>query len=172
MGGIVDVVLILFALISVYTDLKHRKVFNFTIVSAFILGVGLNYIYFGFGGVKNSLAGILSGFLFLSFFYLMGGVGAGDVKFMMAIGALKGYEFTIMGGIYGTILGGIFAIVFLMARKELFSAVKKIFQTFFSAVISGKVAPIPENKKVTHKIPYVIFLAAGFLIRRIENIQR
>lgn len=169
---IIDIVLILFLLISAYTDLKYRKVFNYTIVSLVILGIGLNYIFFNFAGLKSSFAGILSGFLFLFFFYLMGMVGAGDVKFLMAIGSLKGYEFTILGAIYGTIVGGIFALVLLVLQKKLFFTFKKILWMFQLTAILGNTEPLKIESYESKKIPYAVFLSVGMFVRWLEVVLR
>ncbi|MBW2186737.1 MAG: prepilin peptidase [Deltaproteobacteria bacterium] len=44
----------------------------------------------GFSGFTTSVAGLVTGLLLLIIPYLMGGMGAGDVKALAALGALLG----------------------------------------------------------------------------------
>lgn len=85
------VLLFIIFVISAYTDLAHHKVYNWVTIPGIIAGLLLNFAFQGFQGLGNSLLGlIIGGGLFLIFF-LMGGMGGGDVKLMGAVGALGGY---------------------------------------------------------------------------------
>src|SRR3989339_1745293 len=85
---------LLFALIfaSAVTDLLHRRIHNSACVAAIVLGLLLSYMRGGLDGGPVSLftsllaCGIGFGVFFL--FYLLGGLGAGDVKLMAGVGAL------------------------------------------------------------------------------------
>ena len=130
---IINLILFIFLAASSYTDIKYRKVYNFITFPTVILGLGFNFYNSGLPGLKDSLAGFAAGFLFLFIFYLLGGMGAGDVKFMATIGTLKGSEFVVMGGFYGAIFGGIAAIIVLFSKKKSSTdAQKNIFRAPFA----------------------------------------
>jgi len=85
-----NTVLIFMLLISLYTDIVERKIYNWTTIPAAVLGVILNFLADGAPGLKTSLMGLLTGLAVFLLPFLLGGMGAGDVKLMGAIGALKG----------------------------------------------------------------------------------
>ena len=60
----------------------------------------------------------------------MKGVGAGDVKLLGAIGALKGPVFTLWTLGYGWILAGLFSLAVLIVKKRLPMAIKNIYNIF------------------------------------------
>ena len=165
---IINVVLIIFIVLSVYTDLRYRKVFNFLIVSAIIIGLGLNFIIDGNAGLKNSLAGMGAGFCFLIIFYLLEGVGAGDVKFMAAVGALKGMRFVLVGGMYGAVIGGLAAIIILIYKKRLISVAKMLYYSLLVFLTAKTKESLEFDKKDSFSLPYSVFLSAGMLIHLLE----
>jgi prepilin peptidase CpaA len=69
------------------------------------------------GGLLDHAAGLVVGFLVAYPFYAMGGLKAGDGKFLMAVGALKGTTFLLVGAVYGALIGGVIAIGFIAARR-------------------------------------------------------
>jgi len=169
---ITDYVLLIFLSVSVYTDITRRKVYNWTTLSALILGFGFNFLISGTAGLKESALGMMAGFLFLFFFYLLGGMGAGDVKFMAAVGALKGYHFVIMAGLYGAIAGGIGAILVILAKKNFLPTLKKLFH----GIIGFFAFKSPEALKFSEEnatfLPYTVFLSIGIIIRWIEILPK
>jgi len=49
--------------------------------------------------------------------YALGWMKAGDVKLLMAVGALRGTSFLLAAGLYGSLLGGLLAIVLIVSRR-------------------------------------------------------
>jgi len=157
-----DVLLVLFVVVCATTDLKKRKIYNIATFPAIILGLGLNGIYNGFSGLKESALGILVGFLMLYFFYLGGGIGAGDVKFLMGVGALKGYAFVFKGAITGILLSGIVVIFWMLFHGTLLRSFKNVIFPLFTSAMSGfKVSPLPKTKSPA--LPFGFYLALGIL---------
>ncbi|MEW6558222.1 MAG: A24 family peptidase [Elusimicrobiota bacterium] len=162
---LLDTILLIFLSISIYTDIKYRKIYNFITFPAVILGLGFNFFYSGLPGLKDSLAGFAAGFLFLFIFYLLGGIGAGDVKFMAAVGSLKGFEFVVRGGFYGAILGGIVAIIVLFFRKNFLGTLKKLFYALISLVTFRTPESLKFDESQSVYLPYTVFLALGMFLR-------
>jgi prepilin peptidase CpaA len=100
-------------------DIKWRRIPNWLALTGLLLGAALNGFLFEWAGVKATLLGV--GFAFLIYFplYLLRGMGAGDVKLMMAIGAIVGPGTWF--GIFLTtgIIGGLVAVLLLVARRRL-----------------------------------------------------
>src|SRR5436309_3229359 len=70
-------------------DLRERRIPNFLVLPAACIGLGLN-LYGGWDGLLFSAQGLAVGLTLLFVPYLLGAMGAGDVKFLAAIGAFVG----------------------------------------------------------------------------------
>ena len=80
------------------TDVRERRVPNFVTGPAIVVGLMLHTIFGGWRGLGDSaLAGLIAGGIFLVFF-LAGGMGAGDVKLMAAVGCFAGSLRSASGG--------------------------------------------------------------------------
>lgn len=73
------------------TDVWRFKVYNILTFPLLVSGLLYHLFTGGMSGLGNSTAGLLFGFGTLLMPYVMGAVGAGDVKFFAAIGAWLGY---------------------------------------------------------------------------------
>ena len=68
-------------------------------------------------GLLDHIAGLVIGFLVAYPFYAMGGLKAGDGKYLMAVGALRGLGLLLGGAVYGALLGGVIALGFIAIRR-------------------------------------------------------
>ena len=114
-----QVLLAALVLVAGVWDIRYRRIPNWLVATGLILGIALNSFLFEWAGLKTSLLGVGLAFIIYFPLYLLRGMGAGDVKLMMAVGALVGPMpwfgiFLITG-----ILGGVIGIVFLLARGRL-----------------------------------------------------
>src|SRR4051812_45954857 len=73
------------ALIAAVTDVWKFKVHNALTLPLLLSGLVYHAVVGGMDGFSDSLLGALFGFGVLIVFYAMGGMGAGDVKFMAGI---------------------------------------------------------------------------------------
>ena len=72
-------------------DLRSRRIPNFLTLPSRFLGLAVHLLLDGWTALPGALAGMLAcGGVFL-LFYLAGGMGAGDVKLMAAVGCLGGW---------------------------------------------------------------------------------
>ena len=122
-----DVILVAFVATIVVTDWRWRRIPNAATYPTMLVGLVLGALEStgraGFpgsvfsGGILDHVAGLAIGFLVAWPFYAGGGLKAGDGKFLMAIGALKGTTFLFVGAVYGALIGGLIAIGFIVARR-------------------------------------------------------
>lgn len=88
---LVLLVMLVTLLIASYTDIQRRRIPNWLTVSASLLGFILAAWTGGTGALASSACGFLvwfgMGFLF---YHRVGGIGAGDIKLIMALAALGG----------------------------------------------------------------------------------
>lgn len=142
------------------TDLLYHKIYNYATIPAILIGLGINASYFGYPGLINSLLGLAIGFFPFFIVFLLGGMGAGDVKLIAAIGALKGFPFIIWAIIYTALLGGIISIVVMIWYGTLLSTLRNIWRTFISAILPW-LAMEPLKKEPTPFLPYGVVICVG-----------
>ncbi len=100
-------------------DYRERRVPNWLNGTLAGLGILAQASYFGWAGVGTALTGLLVGFGLLIIPWMMYGMGAGDVKLMAAIGAWLGPWLTLLGCVVGMLLGGLIAVVMILASGKL-----------------------------------------------------
>lgn len=158
----IDIILIILIVICVFTDLTKRKIYNIVLIPAVILGFCYHIYTAGMAGGYFSLKGLSIGMALLLIPYSMGGIGAGDVKFLGAIGALKGPAFILVAFLAGAVAGGIMAVFCLLKDKKLLFTLKKLFSPFLFRY--GLIISQTENLKESDRnstIPYGAAIAIG-----------
>lgn len=91
-------------------DLWHRNISNWIPISALIAGFAWQVSQKGYLGLWSAIAGTLVGFGIFLVFYLLGGMGGGDVKLMAAFGSLIGVDRLIEASIWTALIGALLAI--------------------------------------------------------------
>lgn len=91
-------------------DLWRRQVSNWIPVAALAGGVAVNWAEQGWWGGLMALAGAVGGFLVFLVFYVLGGMGGGDVKLMAGFGAILGPSLLLWAALWTAAAGGLFAL--------------------------------------------------------------
>lgn len=158
---LIDGIVIVTVIICLYTDLKNRKIYNKVLVPALVIGVVLNVFLNGFQGLFNSILGLGLGFALLFIPFNMGGIGGGDVKLLMVIGAIKGWEFVLYTALGMGVFGGLIAIGILIKQgrigktfKEFLSGLKILIGSRFKIVSFNA-----DDEK--YMFPYGVAIALG-----------
>ncbi len=100
-------------------DLRTRRIPNWLNLGGFMLGVALNTFFEHGGGVKLALAGCGLALLIYVPLYMIRAMGAGDVKFMAAIGAMVGAQHWLTVFLIAAVLGGAASLCLVMVRGRL-----------------------------------------------------
>jgi prepilin peptidase CpaA len=156
-----NLLLIILLGICVFTDLFERKIYNAVLLPFLCGGFFLNTLSSGPNGFEQSFFGMVVGFAILLIPFLLGGMGAGDVKLLAVIGAIKGMMFVIIAAFYMAIAGGIMAIFVILLRKGIKIRLYQVVY-FFHGLLNGLRFPIVADKNSLKKTyPYGIAIAAG-----------
>lgn len=161
-----DIILALVVIISVYTDLTEQKILNKVVLPGVLLGFGVNIYYMGGPGLLFSGKGVLVGMGLLLIPFILGGMGAGDVKLLGAIGAIKGTQFVFNTFIGTALAGGLIAIIVIITRKKFLSTLKRIGIGLYIVFTSKNVNAIKNMEQDDEKgyFPYGLAISVGTLI--------
>jgi prepilin peptidase CpaA len=111
-------ILVLLLLIASVTDIRSQRIPNWLTCS----GAAVARVYHGeaegLRGLVPGIEGLALGMALLLPFYMAGGMGAGDVKLMGAVGTLLGPKGVFMAFLCSGITGGAYALVLLAARSR------------------------------------------------------
>lgn len=102
--------LILMLCAASWTDWRHRRIPNALLLTSFFAALLLNSLTLGVNGFLSTLMGTIVGLGLLLAPYLLGGIGAGDVKLLMVIGGFVGAKPVIYSFLCGAIAGGIISL--------------------------------------------------------------
>ncbi len=91
-------------------DLRRRQISNWIPGSAFASGLVLQTVQHGWRGTGSALLGTLAGAGVFLIFYLLGGMGGGDVKLMAGFGALLGAKQLFQAALWTAGCGGVMAL--------------------------------------------------------------
>lgn len=111
-----NILLFILLLTVSYKDFTERRIPNKITFPTIFLGWGLGLVAGGFPGFIQSLLGTLMGGAIFFIPFVLGGMGAGDVKLLAAIGALKGWKFALLSAFYSAFAGLIMSIFVLIAK--------------------------------------------------------
>jgi prepilin peptidase CpaA len=153
----------LVALLAAVFDVKSRRIPNLITGPAILAGLLLHSFFEGWHGLISSFTGaLLCGIIFLVF-YLAGGMGAGDVKLITAVGALVGLSNSASVLLTTAIAGGIMAVFYALLRGRLKSTLLNFGQLAVHHSHQG-LTPHPElnvRNAATLRLPYGLAIAAG-----------
>lgn len=121
-----DVILLLILIICLWTDLRERRIYNKVVIPAAAAGIIIQTAQHGLPGLKSGLAGCGLGLLLFLLPFALGGLGAGDVKLLGAVGALKGSLFVIYTALGTALAGGVIAFFILLRHRRLGATVKRL----------------------------------------------
>jgi prepilin peptidase CpaA len=112
-------VVLVASLVAAVMDVWKFKVYNALTLPLLLTGLAYHSMAGGMSGFLGSLLGVLFGFSALVFVYALGGIGAGDVKLMAAVGAWLGIPLTFYVFALSALASGAYAVVLVLASGSL-----------------------------------------------------
>jgi prepilin peptidase CpaA len=131
-------------LAAVAEDLARRTISNWIPVAALAGGLFCQVTEKGWRGIGAATLGALSGFGIFLIFYLLGGMGGGDVKLMAGFGALLGAGRLLEAAFWTAVIGGLLAAIVLGAGW-----------------LRARKSDCPAKQALPRVIPYAPAIAAG-----------
>ena len=156
-------VAVLCALLGAIFDVRSRRIPNFITLPGILTGLLLHLIFGGWRGLgMAALACLICGSVFL-IFWLAGGMGAGDVKLMAAVGCLAGMSGVAPLLISTALAGGAMAIGLALWRGRLKDTMRNVGALALHHRSEG-LTPHPSLNVAnawTLRLPYGLAIAAG-----------
>ncbi len=158
--------LLLFAgvLVAAVTDLRWHKIPNALTFPTMVVGLIGHTLGDGLNGFLFSIGGLVLGLGLLLGFYVLGGMAAGDVKLLGAVGAILGPLEVFLVFLMTALLGGLYALGVMVHQVGIagaFQQIGLIIKTFF---LPGKVGIAFAARNSTQpKLRYGLVIALGTL---------
>lgn len=150
-------------LTAVVMDLRSYRIPNWLTFPAMASGVVLHTLFNGQAGLILSLEGLGLGLGFFLIFYVMGGMGAGDVKLMAAVGSFLGPEGVLTAAVVTALLGGLYAIATMVTHWGLRATVLHVKTMLLTLAMfpQAATARTPTSKS---QLRYALVIGLGTLL--------
>jgi prepilin peptidase CpaA len=162
-----DFFLVLFVLVAAGFDIWQYRIPNWLNFAAIVLGLFLSALT-GSAKLIDSFFGLVLGVAILFMPFAFGWLGAGDVKFLAAVGAILGVGSVPRIFFYSAVLGILLAFISILSRgfdKGIFKKTWTDFKLFFLS--RGSVLPDAITGRVSkgaRVVPYGVAIALATLI--------
>jgi prepilin peptidase CpaA len=149
--------------LCVASDVRSNKIPNIVTVPFAIAAVALHTFNNGIDGLLFSTAGMATGIALLVLPYVMGGMGAGDVKLMGAVGSFLGAKATLGAFLFVAIAGGIYSLALILIRRDVFKGFfSEKLLVLSSMVLLRQYVPIQtESSGQKPRLKYGVAIAFG-----------
>lgn len=146
---------------AIVDDLVRRKISNWISLAAVFSGVGVHCLQDGWRGGLLSIEGALAGGGVFLLFYLLGGLGGGDIKLMTGFGAVLGTSRVLEAAFWTAACGGVLATAAIAI-----SAARRCCNGRPEAMVVTDSTAAPKLES----IPYAPAIAFGVWISLISHV--
>jgi prepilin peptidase CpaA len=140
----------------VWNDITTHRIENVSVLAILLLGLISQLLGAGVPGIVQWLAGMAVGLGFLLPFYIGGGMAAGDVKLLAAVGSVLGPLAAVLAGGVTLFAGaalGMFAIYRHKVRNQ------QQYEYAQNATAAAQTTSVRDPRK--QRLPYAAAIAAG-----------
>jgi prepilin peptidase CpaA len=151
--------------VAVAFDVRTRRIPNALTFGAAAAAVCFAFFHAGVSGMTSALAGWMLGAALFFPFFALGGMGAGDVKLLAALGAWLGPIDAVYLAVFSSLAGGVAALVVSVLRGYLRQAFSNLWLMLMHWRVVGP-TPVPGLTLRDGRAPrlaYAIPIAAGVL---------
>lgn len=147
-------------------DLRQRRIPNWLTLGAALAGLAYHVASTGVSGVLVATLGWVVGIAMMFLPFALGGLGAGDVKLLGALGAWLGPGDAVWLALFTGIAGGVLAVTVSLARGYFGQAMHNVRTLLIHWQISG-LRPMPEmtiHYGKGPKLAYGLAIFAGAMV--------
>jgi len=157
-------ILSLLLVLATVFDLRQRRIPNAVtmpvMASAMIYFIYLN----GLTGFMHSAGGLFLGLALLMPFYVIGGMGAGDVKLMGAIGSILGLQGVFIAFLCSAVAGGAYALFILCRNSAISQTAGRYGMMLRGYLATGQLTYIPPEPGKLPPLCYGLAISLGTIL--------
>ena len=149
--------------IACVTGVRWRRIPNALVVTLALTGFAFSvWVEPWLVGLGRAMGGLALGFGIWIVFYVIGAIGAGDVKLFAAAGAWLGPAATWRAALVGAAIGGVLAIVMLVRERRTRQGLENVMTSISTR--SMAVLATATGGSNSRQLPYGVALACGALV--------
>jgi prepilin peptidase CpaA len=163
---VVQLIALVIAVVACCFDVRQHRIPNWITFGAAATALMYHIAQSGGHGLTHSLGGWLVGVAMFILPFILGGLGAGDVKLVAALGAWLGFNDALWLGLYVGASGGVIALVVAVSSGYLRRALINIRLLLGHWRVAGLQA-IPEltiHSASAPKLAYGVSILAGTVV--------
>lgn len=164
--GLFNFLMFTIVFVALFTDLAHRKVYNNLIIIGLTLSLIMQIYTKQSDGLLIWLLGLVVGLICTFPFFLVKGMGAGDVKLLGVIGCFVGPKLILITVLATFIFGGLFSIVYVIATNNIKQLIVNLKLLTFPLLLHGtgvNLKPADIREKSVGRMPYVVPIFFGII---------
>jgi len=152
-----------FLILAVASDVRFHRIPNWLTLPTLLAALLASPWLGATSGPLEAAAGAGLGFALLVGPYALGGMGAGDVKALMVLGAWLGPEAVLGTAAWAVIAGGAFGLIMLALRRELVAYAQRWGRMLLSALNLRRISyePPAAQSIAAGGIPFAAAIAIG-----------
>ena len=153
-------------------DVRSNRIPNWLTYTALGLALASRTLWGGWPALKQGLWGALLGGGVFFLFFLVRGMGAGDVKLMGAGSAWAGLHGAVKLLIATAYAGGAIALVYIVFHKQVGTTIRNL-GTLLKFHLTSGIRPHPKlslQSKTARRLPYGLAIAIGSIYLLISSI--
>lgn len=166
MTMLIPTIVIAVGMVACAFDIRTRRIPNALTFSAALAGLLFHVVTPGGAGAQFAAGGWVVGLLLLLPYFVLGGMGAGDVKLVAALGAWLGPSHAFWLAIYAGIAGGAVGLIVAIANGYLRTALANVrtMLTYWSLVGVKTVPGLTLESSSAPRVAYAIPILVGTVV--------
>ena len=132
------IVLLLILSAAVYTDYRQGRIPNWIVVFGIISGLIICFLHGGLGSFLEGLCGMVLPVVLLYPAFMIGGLGAGDVKLFAVVGCYLGIKGVLNSLIVAFVIGAIMSLVKMIRFRNFKERIYYFFSYTADLFLKGK----------------------------------
>ena len=147
--------------IACVTDVRWRRIPNALVLTLALTGFAFSVWVDPWPvGLSRAMGGLALGFGIWIVFFVIGAIGAGDVKLFAAAGAWLGPAATWRAALVGAAIGGLLAIAMLVRERR----ARQGLENVMTSISTRSLAVLAPGASNSRQLPYGVALACGALV--------